>query len=403
MDAVRERGRPVGLYALVLLLVAAAIGYRAFEPRDTLDSAQSPYPARVPATPRLYGSILDTPLVVDGRLRVYAAQREVWADQPVDFRSSLSPFWAYRRWPATLLGVVAVGTTVVSRWSDGDLVALDATRGTIAWRVRAPTVAGSYLGRRTGAATVYQPAGMYTAGSVVIVVGDTGTRAFDAPSGRPLWTKTVPRCGSHAYFTGVGVFVAVARCEGASTVDVFDAGTGKALAWPALGGDVEPVSCAVGRSGCRGARTPGHAWVIGADGALTAAPALVGAGSWLVDGVVVGPGPDGTVTGRAAGGRQLWSWPLTGPVPAGARVVAVEQGAVHLLTDDRYLISVDPADGLELSRLPLIDVENGRFDPGYVYAADRYVFVERRKAGAKPADPDSRYYYPSPNVLVAGT
>jgi outer membrane protein assembly factor BamB len=327
----------------------------------------------------------------------------VWADQPVDFRSSLSPFWAYRRWPATLLGVVAVGATVVSRWSDGDLVALDATRGTIAWRVRVPTVEGGYPGRRTGAAAVYQPVGMYTAGSVVIVVGDAGTRAYDAASGRPLWTKTFPRCGSRAYFTGGAVFVAVARCEGTSTVDAFDPGTGTALSWPALGGDVEPVSCTAGRSGCRGVRTPANAWVIGADGGLTAAPALVDPGSWLVDGVVVAPGPDGTVVGRAAGGRQLWSWPLAGPVPRGARIVAVERGAVHLLTDDRYLISVDPADGLELSRLPLIDTENGRFDPGHVYAADRFVFVERLKPGAKATDPDPRYYYPSPNVLVVGT
>jgi outer membrane protein assembly factor BamB len=151
-------------------------------------------------------------------------------------------------------------------------------------------------------------------------------------------------------------------------------------------------------------RTPGQAWAIGADGGLTAAAALVDPGSWLVDGVVVATATDGTMTGRAASdGRRLWSWPLAGPVPRGARIVAVEPGAVHLLTADRYLISVDPADGLELSRLPMVDKENGPFDPGYVYAADRYVFIERLKPGAKPADPDSRYYYPSPDVLVVGT
>jgi hypothetical protein len=109
------------------------------------------------------------------------------------------------------------------------------------------------------------------------------------------------------------------------------------------------------------------------------------------------------MTGEGAGGRRLWSWPGAGGTPAGARILAVQPGAVHLLTDDRYLVTLDPADGLELSRLRLVDNENGAFDPGYVYAADRYVFVERRKPGARAGDPEARYYYPSPNVLVVGT
>jgi outer membrane protein assembly factor BamB len=400
----------MAVYALLLLLATGAIGYRVFAPRDTLDPAERAYPAPVVATPELYGATLSAPLVVDGRLRVYAAQREVWADQPVDFRSSLTPFWAYRRWPARLLGVVAVGTTVVTRWSDGYLVALDATRGTVAWRVRGPTVAAGYTGRRTGAATVYAPVGMYTAGSALVVVGDDRTTAYAASSGSPLWSKVSDRCAEKAYFTGPSVFVVVSSCHSPSTVDVdvYDPATGQPRSWPVVGerglASVTPVACAIGRSECRGVRTPGHAWVIGADGALTAAPTLVEPGTWLVGDVVVAQRPDGSMAGRQlAGGRQLWSWPMWGSLPAGTRIVGVQPGAVHLLTADRHLISVDPGDGRELCRVWLLGDGNTMFDPGYVYATDRYVFVERLRPGAKPSDPDSRYYYPSPNVLVTGT
>ncbi len=395
------RYRAVGTYAVLLLLVTAAVGYRTFRPRDTLTSAERGYPAAVRATPRLYGALLSAPLVVDGRLRVYAAQREVWADAPIDNRfatSSTSPYWAYRRWPARLLGVAAVGRTVVSRWSDGYLVALDATRGTIAWRVRVPAVEGGYVGRRTGAATVYDPLGLYTAGSVVVAAGSGQARGYDAGTGRLLWTK--PYCGTG--FTGQRVFVSV--CARESTVDVYDAVTGQALRWPAGLANLEPIGCAVGRSECRGVRTAGNAWVIGSDAGLTAAPALADPDSWLVDDLVVTPHADGSVTARAAsGGRALWSWPSVGAAQSGARIVAVEPGAIHVLTADRDLVSIDPADGLELCRVPLINQFNSAFEPGYVYAADRFVFVERLLPGAKPSDPDSRYYYPSPGVLVTGS
>lgn len=410
MGSVRERGRTrlfsVGLLAVLLLLVTGGVGYRVFVPRDTLDSAQEPYPVTAArATPALYGSLLSAPLLVDGRLRVYAADREVWADKPVDFRSSLSPYWAYRRWPAQLLGVAAVGTTVVSRWTDGQLVAIDATRGTVAWRTTGPGSSSGYTGRRTGAGSVYTPVGMYTAGDVLLVTGDTDISGYSVATGRLLWTKSTDRCAT--YFTGPSVFVAVLGCQSAATVQAYGAGDGRRIAWPALDHSatqgVTPFACGVGRSECRGVRTSGHAWLIGADGALSAAPALADPGSWLTGDIVVAPGPRGTLTGASLAGDRLWSWPSVGAAPAGVQVVAVEPGAVHVLTAARELISIDPTDGLELSGLSLIAQGNAIFDPGHVYAADRFVFVERLRPGAKESDPDSSYYVPSPNVLVTGS
>ena len=88
---------------------------------------------------------------------------------------------------------------------------------------------------------------------------------------------------------------------------------------------------------------------------------------------------------------------------AGAQVVAVEPDAVHVLTTARDLITLDPADGLELCRISLLAHGNAMFDPGHVYAANRFVFVERLRPGAKESEPDPSYYIPSPNVLVTGS
>jgi outer membrane protein assembly factor BamB len=409
MGAARERrGRrhlSVGVFAVALMLSVAAIGYRTFAPRDTLDRAQDPYPAPARATPGLFGRLVDMPLVVDGRLRVYAAQREVWADAPVDSIGPMSPYWAYHRWPAQVLGVVAVGTTVVSRWSDGDLVAIDATRGTIAWRVRTVSTGARYAGRRTGAATVYLPTGMYTAGRVLLVIAGTEVTGYDVRSGRSLWRRHLGRCAGRGYFTGRSVLAVVDPCTQPATVQAYDGQTGRVRAWPALsGGDPQPVACAVGRSECRAVRTRAAAWLIGADGDLVPAPSLAEPGSWLAGDVVVRPLPDGSVTGVAlAGGRRLWSWPGAGDAPDGTRIIAVEPDAVHLLTGARVLISLDPADGLELCRVETLVHGNTMFDPGFVYAVRRFVFVERLRPGARPGDPDPRYYYPSPAVLATGS
>ncbi|WP_309246285.1 hypothetical protein [Verrucosispora sioxanthis] len=99
--------------------------------------------------PGVTGRLPVAPLIVDGRLRVYAAPRQVYADQPVDSRSRRTPYWSFRRWPASLDAVVASGTTVVSRWSDGQLVAIDARTGRVAWRAAGPEPAAERVARRS--------------------------------------------------------------------------------------------------------------------------------------------------------------------------------------------------------------------------------------------------------------
>jgi hypothetical protein len=414
----------IGIAVAAVLAATGLIGYRVFRPGELVDAAKSAYPSTAPvAQPEVYGTLLASPLLVDLRLRVYAAKRDVYADTPVNVKSSLSHFWSYRRWPAQVTGVVAVGATVVSLWSDGAVVALNATKGTVEWRSDVPQPPGiGFTGRRTGAATVYQPRNLLTAGATVIVVGTQGTAAFDAPTGRQLWRLPPTRCqsvaappsgdasaspsggaggsaeaaGGFSTFTTPTSFVAVDTCGTPATTAV-DARTGGPRDWPQA--DLSPLGCATGRSMCTGAVAgDGRGWTVAQDGTPTPARGLAAPDTWLVDGVAVRQLPDGSVEGRrASDDSPLWT------TDAGT-VVAVETGAVHLVSaGHRELVTLKPSDGSELSRYPFVVKDSGPFDLGTVYAADRFLFIERARPGAKTDQSDGAYFYPSPNVVVAGS
>ena len=425
-----KRRAVIGIAVAAVLAATGLVGYRVFRPGELVDAAKSSYPSTAPvAQPMVYGTLLATPLLVDLRLRVYAAKRDVYADTPVDVKSSLSHFWSYRRWPAQVTGVVAVGATVVSLWSDGAVVALNAAKGDVVWRADVPQPSGTgFTGRRTGAATVYQPRNLLTAGSAVVVVGTRDTTAFDAPTGRQLWRLPPTRCqglpasphdeasasasgGASASgsasatadkragfdtFTTPTAFVAVDTC-GTPTVTAVDAGTGEPRDWPRA--DLRPLGCATGRSMCTGmVAGDGRGWTIASDGTPTPARGLAAPGTWLVDGVAVRQLPDGSVEGRrASDDTPLWT------SDAGT-VVAVEKGAVHLMSaGHRELVTLKPSDGSMLSWYRFVVKDSGPFDVGTVYATDRFLFIERARPGATSDQPDGAYFYPSPNVVVAGS
>jgi hypothetical protein len=56
--------------ALAALLAAAAIVYRVLAPAEVLSPARKPYPAAPASAPRVIGTLIPAPLIVDGRLRV---------------------------------------------------------------------------------------------------------------------------------------------------------------------------------------------------------------------------------------------------------------------------------------------------------------------------------------------
>lgn len=401
---------------LVALVASAGIAYRVLAPAEVVTSARLAYPPAPDAPPGVIGTLNAAPLIVDGRLRVYATTRRVWADQPVDAATRRTPYWAFRRWPAQVVGVVASGTMVVSRWSDGELVALAARTGRIAWRANGPPTDQGYAGRRTGASTVYEPTGLHTARTgdgrdVLLLVDDSGGRGIDPDTGRELWRFDGGRdCRAHALTTAAGQLATVDRCATPPAVEFRDAGSGEVTGrWRPDGGDpqltVEPVGCRVARSDCPAIRTTsggtGTGWLtsdLSAPAAPVPVPALDGPESTLVDGVVVAS-EGGQVVGRpVTGDGEVWRW------PEAARILAVQPGRVHLRGDSQELVTVDARTGAELSRFPLTQGRDSTtWSPGLGYATDGFLAVERLAEPVDPAADNSRYYLSAQPVILAAT
>ncbi|MEV4618364.1 PQQ-binding-like beta-propeller repeat protein [Asanoa sp. NPDC049573] len=402
------------LAGLVLVAGAGLVVYRVFAPGEVFAEPSSGYPAApTPRPAAVLGTLPAAPLIVDGRLRVVADKRQVRADGPVDSRYLNTPYWSFRRWPAELVGVVAAGTTVVTRWSDGELVGLDARTGRATWRAKGekPTSPG-YAGRRTGAQTVYEPPGLFLAGNTVVVAGATATQAYDATTGAAGWHDPAP-CGGPdpAGFTTADNRVAVLRaCDTAITL--LDAGSGAAAGSIARSaGDLaaEPLDCAAPRSGCAGLRLDqgGHrtAWLfdgqqprqVGEAAEGSTGPGLAAADAWLVDGLTVRVDGTAVVAANAGDGAARWRHDLAGP---DAQVIAVQPGTIHVLTADRDLITLDAATGAERSRIRYTYfAERTNWVPGYTYAVRGFVLTERLAEPA--AEDDADYYFDAQPVLLA--
>ncbi|SCF35372.1 PQQ-binding-like beta-propeller repeat protein [Micromonospora mirobrigensis] len=416
MSVVGSRRRVVvGAVALLALVASALIGYRVLAPAEVVTVARTGWPA--PATPPVgvLGRLPAAPLIVEGRVRVYAADRQVYADQPADAPNRVTPFWSYRRWPARLDGVLAEGTTVVSRWSDGQLVALDARTGRVAWRAEGPRPRAGQAARRTGAATVWDPQGVWVARgadgrAALAVSGEGRLTGYALGDGRRLWQVDGGRgCRTDLGTTATRV-MSVDVCAGSPVVEFRDAGTGAvALRWrppgASVGVTVTPLGCLTPRSRCRGLRTtgPGDAsgrgWLVGA-GEPVPAPALDAEGTLLAGELAVGPkGP--VLTGwEPRTGKERWRRGDLGPV----RILAVEPGRLHVLTEDRDVVTLDPVTGAQRSRFPFTLGRDGlAFRPGMAYAVDGYLAVERLREDATPDDDDQGWFLQAEPVLLAAS
>ena len=382
-------------WLLAALAVVGGIGYRVLAPTETLDRARGPYPPRVDAPFLRIGVLTAAPLIVDNRIRVYAEKRRVWADAPVDSKTQASPYWAYRRWPAQLVGVVTVESVpvVVTRWSDGALVALAADTGRIAWRTTGPGPdLARYTGRRTGSSTVYEPDGLYTAGSAVVVYGHRTARAYDAATGSPLWTVNDTCDG----WTNTTMYLAACG----DTLTVIDARTGARLgSWQPPSGDVKPWGCAVGRSGCTqievrdGERST--RWRLDRDGGVSPEPYARSSDDLVVGDALVESIPDRYVAlvDRATGTRR-WTAPLPG------YVIGADSRGVYAVTRNFNLMMFDPRTGLEIARLGLRGTDTRDWTAGHVYLHGGYIAIERLTG--RPRDSDDRYFYGATPVVLAG-
>ncbi|MEV4755701.1 PQQ-binding-like beta-propeller repeat protein [Micromonospora sp. NPDC049559] len=420
-------GRPTGarswprttvvtVAVLLGLVAAAAIVHRVLAPAEVLTPARGPVPVAEQVPPGVIGTLNAAPLVVDDRVRVFATTRQVWADEPVDAKTRRTPYWSYRRWPAQVTGVLASGETVVTRWSDGEVVALDAQTGRVRWHAAGPEPEGGYAGRRTGAATVYAPEGLRTATArdgrrVLVVGGRSELRGIDLDSGERLWRVPVDgSCRTDGFTTATGALVAVDTCATPQVVEVRDAATGApATRWRPEGAGpklaLTGLGCTTEGSACGGVRTGGGGTDRGwrfepGQPAPVPAPELDRAGTVLVGSAAVAV-EDGGVVARAAGtGVELWRRAGLGP----ARILAAQPGRVHLFTDAGDLVNLDPTTGAELSRYPLTYGGDSRsWEPGFAYAGGGLLAVERLAEPVDPRAADDRYYLAAqPVILAAG-
>ncbi|MFC6015411.1 PQQ-binding-like beta-propeller repeat protein [Plantactinospora solaniradicis] len=415
----RRPPRALAAAVAVLVLVASAvIVHRVLAPAEVVTPARAGYPAPLTVQPGVIGTLNAAPLIVDGRLRVYATTRQIRADQPLDAATRRTPYWSFRRWPAEVAGLMADGATVVTRWSDGQLVALDARTGLVRWRAGGPRPEHGYLGRRTGGATVFTPDGLYLAESrggtsVLVVTGSTERRGLDLASGRELWRADVdPACRAvdqaEGLTTTAGQLVVVDNCAGAPAVGLYDVGTGAPTtrwqpdaATAAI--EVAPVGCAAGRSRCTAIRTISggvtRGWLVNGPTPVPA-PALDAPESVLVGEVAVAPQGTGLVARSVRTGAELWRWTGTGA----DRILAAQPGRVHLRTGAGELLTLDSETGRERSRFPLTyGRDSTTWSPGLVHAASGFVAVERLTEPVDPTAADSRYYLAAQPVILAAT
>jgi outer membrane protein assembly factor BamB len=365
------------------------------------------------------------PLIVDGRLRIFADRHGVTADGPLDAVPDERPYWSLRRNWVDLLTVVAMGTSVVSLWDDGELVALDARTGAISWRVdTVPTKEARYPGNRTGSSTVYPLDSLFTAAGdngrgVVLHVNDNQLSAYDAAAGTPLWHKTldgpVSNCYVPGFTTATGEYITQDYCQGRESVEFYSMSTGvlkRTWAPPSVESDLGlfPAGCLVGRSQCSAMMAlpggPPSFWAFTEDEPAPALgatnPTMKVAGDVAIEPVdPLVPRPTSMVGRDLLTGTQRWRWDSPG---GEVEIVATEPDAVHVLTSNRDLITIDARSGRTRSTVSLLRPgDSPQWWVGTTYASDGFVVVERLVAAPTSMDDDDDYYFAKQPVVFART
>jgi len=414
------RARLAGLAAATLVLLGATgvIGWRVLRPTEVVTPAVTALPTVAHPSPGSLGVLVSAPLIIDNRIRVFAKKREVWADGPASYHYERSAYWAYRRWPAQVTGVLAMKadwpdepdqpdrSLVVTAWTDGMLVAIDAQSGTITWRVEGgDALADRYGGRRTGAETMYTPPGLYSAGSTFITAAAGQLTARAAGSGDTLWTVPVPaspECLGETFTTTAAQLLVHDTC--AKTIARLDLSNGQALP-PVPGDAVEPLSCSVGRSECTAMRVTVAGAVTGwvfTDASPVALTPLAAAGSLYNGQDVAVPSADSSSLWMVdTSGEVLWTWRPAAPAPF--RLLAADRSRILLLESDSTLVSLDPATGRFKSYASvLMEHEPDRpYDVNQWYVSGSYLVLERTNPQVPPNAGDDAYYYTNRPILLA--
>ena len=434
-----------GLAVLVIAFAVTVTGYRTLKPADTVTTATRPVPSPEPIKSIQYGELHSAPLIVDGQLRVYAEQRRVFADTPVTAIREMTPHWSFRRWPAEVVAITtveksAVGgnvSVVITKWSDGAVVALDASTGESIWQGRVEPVAGeSYQGRRTGASTVYEPDGLFITASsitkrpIAIVTGKDQATAFDPWTGSVRWTRTfTEHQGADCHnvdWTGATTYFVKDSCAAPAILEIFDADSGSKLSqWRPPGASngppnvanwfLEPASCTLGRSNCAlfkaaatgdavsfadataglGKITPTY-WRGGPDGTVTPLPAADKDDVFLVGDTLVEQVYTGYVWAVSAStGKRLWMSEVAGDL------IAADERNAYIINREYQLLVLNLVTGAVTSSTELRIRPGDRWVYKETYLHDGYLVVERLQS-LREADVDERYYFSDTAVVLVG-
>jgi hypothetical protein len=427
---------------LAVLLAMTATGYRTLRPAEELSQATAPAPSPVQAHPLPYGELNSAPLVIEGRIRVFAEERRIWAETPVTATQQVTPHWSFRRWPAEVVGMVPVErpflwggpALVITKWSDGAVIALEAATGAVTWQVHVePDPDEIFRGRRTGGQTVYAPDGLFTSvaasdGKVVLLVAARDqVRAYDPYTGKERWAHLFdgpPGC-HRADWTGETTYVAKDSCAAPAVLEIFDAATGVPYQpWRPAGASagppreanwyVQPAACRLGHSRCQLFRASATAdviplvdaaegrlgvtpetWSLGITGAITKEPRVESDSPLVSDDILVEPMLNGYVWAHSrTTGALLWI--STRP----AILLTVDGDSAYLADRDRDLLVVNLRSGLVNTMIDAPSRYGNGWLAGYVYVHDGFLAVERLGSG-RDSDDDIHYYYtPNPVLLI---
>ncbi|MEV8514464.1 PQQ-binding-like beta-propeller repeat protein [Dactylosporangium sp. NPDC051484] len=443
----RSWSRPVRfvLTGLLVLVVVAAMGitaYRTLKPAETVSRADKPVPSPEPIESIQYAELASAPLIVEGRLRVYTEQRRVFADTPVTAQRMMTPHWSYRRWPAEVVSIVEVEkpasgvgmSVVVTKWSDGEIVALDAQKGDIVWQVKIEPADGeSFKGRRTGAKTMWAPEDLFVSASavdkqpVVIATGKDVAVGIDPVNGEVRWTRsftTEPGCRTNDWTGGDAYFVKNS-CAKPATLEIYDAATGMLLnTWRPPGAStgenvtnwfIEPTSCQLGRSGCAmfkaaptgdvvtytdaasgvGTITPAY-WSFGADHAVKPEPVADKDNVVVVGDVIAQQMTGGYIWAFSRStGQRLWMSEVAG------RLIGGDQRNIYLINNEYQLLVLNLETGAVTSSTELRIRPADRFVYSMFYLHAGYLVVERLQS-TKESEIDDRYYFSQDTVVLVG-
>ena len=396
----------IAALSTVLLIAAGVTVWRVLRPTEVATAATYEYPEADIPIPGRIGALISAPLIIDDRLRIYAKKREVWSDGPPSYHYERSAYWSYRRWPEQVTQIVLVAQEdqplIVTAWTDGQLVALHAKTGDVVWRAAGDILQDEYLGRRTGAQTVYPKSGLLTVENGFVTSHSTSIRGYSA-EGIETWNHppiTTPECHG-TEFTTQAQWLVLDTCT--RTIKRIDTRSGTSL--PELQFDaalVEPIACVSGHSQCRGMRTIGETsrgWILTGPEPQESKP-LAQPGSTLVQQLVVTIDAQAQVAGRDPNtGQAMWTWQAPSPV----QLLASGTDRVFVLLTDRTLAGLDLQTGENLTRSGInfpAEPENP-YAVSNVYTADRYIVLERVNPDVPAEANDDTYYFTHRPVLVA--